>query len=54
MAGWGSGAWGYGSWGNGETILTGDAAAGAVGTVTPSRTVALTGVSAAGTVGTVV
>ena len=53
MAGWGVGAWGYGTWGNGETILTGDAATGSVGTVTPSSSTALTGDTASGAVGTV-
>ena len=53
MAGWGVGAWGYGTWGNGETILTGDEAAGSVGTVTPSSSTALTGDTASGAVGTV-
>jgi hypothetical protein len=45
MAGWGAGAWGNGTWGNGETILTGNAASGAVGTITRNVSVALTGVS---------
>lgn len=44
MAGWGVGAWGNGTWGNGETILTGNAASGAVGTITRNVSVALTGV----------
>ena len=44
MAGWGAGAWGNGTWGNGETILNGNAASGAVGTVTRDVAVALTGV----------
>lgn len=44
MAGWGDGAWGYGTWGNGETILTGNAASGAVGVVSGNVSVALTGV----------
>ena len=44
MAGWGVGAWGNGTWGNGETILTGNAASGAVGTITRNVSVALSGV----------
>lgn len=44
MAGWGDGAWGNGTWGNGETILTGNAASGSVGTITRNVSVALTGV----------
>jgi hypothetical protein len=48
--GWGDGAWGSNGWG-GTLDVTGNAAAGAVGTVVYTREIALSGIDASGSVG---